>query len=145
MNSNIDDLPDSLWVEILCQLPSYKYVSQCKCVSKRWCTLISDPHFIGRFLYLQRDRKQKPITTAINSEGEEFLKRMSPSSKPLNQLFQRLVSFHTLKQEPVVAGTYNDLVLCCASEFNQRDYYICNPYTTSGFLFLPHHKCAHLY
>ncbi|RXI01635.1 hypothetical protein DVH24_014984 [Malus domestica] len=137
MNSNIDDLPDSLLVVFFCQLPSYKSVSQCKCVSKRWCTLISDPHFIGCFLYLQRDRKQKPITTAINSEGEEFLKRMSPSSKPLNQLFQRLVSFHSLKQEPVVVGTYNDLVLCCASKFNQRDYYICNPYTIQWVPLLP--------
>ncbi|RXI01639.1 hypothetical protein DVH24_014988 [Malus domestica] len=129
MNSNIYDLPDSLLVEIFCRLPSYKSVSQCKCVSKRWCTLISDTHFMGRFLYLQRDRNQKPITTAINTKGEEFLRRMSPSSQPLNQLFQRLVSFHGLKQEPVVVGTYNDLVLCCASEFNQHDYYICNPYT----------------
>ncbi|RXI05575.1 hypothetical protein DVH24_017617 [Malus domestica] len=61
--------------------------------------------------------------------GEEFLNRVSPSSRPLAQLFKRLVSIHSLKQEPIVVGAYNDLVLCCASKHRQRDYYICNPHT----------------
>ncbi|KAL6227257.1 hypothetical protein ACLB2K_001216 [Fragaria x ananassa] len=31
--------------------------------------------------------------------------------------------------EPVVLGSYNDLVLCCATKYYQSDYYICNPRT----------------
>ncbi|CAN6699915.1 unnamed protein product [Malus baccata var. baccata] len=126
---NIDDLPESLLVEILCRLPCFKSVSQCKLVSKRWCTLLSDPHFIRLFLCVQRNRKKKPTGSAISIQGEEFLSRVSPSSRPLAQLFKGLVSIHGLKQEPIVVGAYNDLVLCCASEYSQRDYYICNPHT----------------
>ncbi|XP_028964200.1 uncharacterized protein [Malus domestica] len=128
-DNNIDHLPESLLVEILCRLPCFKSVSQCKLVSKRWCSLLSDPHFIRLFLCVQRNRKKKPTGSAISIQGEEFLSRVSPSSRPLAQLFKGLVSIHGLKQEPIVVGAYNDLVLCCASEYSQRDYYICNPHT----------------
>ncbi|KAK9911172.1 hypothetical protein M0R45_035094 [Rubus argutus] len=30
---------------------------------------------------------------------------------------------------PVVVGWYKDLLLCCATRCDQRDYYLCNPYT----------------
>lgn len=130
MNIGIDDLPDAVLVEILCRLPGYKFVCQCKCVSKRWCTLMFGPSFIGRFLCLQSDHKQTPtMRTVINRSGFEFLTRISSSANPLNPLFKRLMSFHRLKEEPVVVSTYNDLVLCCASMYEQRDYYICNPCT----------------
>ncbi|KAK9923803.1 hypothetical protein M0R45_032203 [Rubus argutus] len=122
--TNITDLPDFLLVEILCRLPCKKFIFQCKLVSNRWCTLLSDLYFIGRFLCLQSETPIK--RTMINSEGEEIPK----FSKPLTRLFKRLMSFHSLEKEPVVLGTYNDLVLCSATEDYQRDYYICNPYTT---------------
>ncbi|XP_062029216.1 uncharacterized protein LOC133745194 isoform X2 [Rosa rugosa] len=130
MNTNIGDLPEAVLVEILGRLPCYKYIAQCKRVSKHWCTVMSDPSFIGRFLCLQSDGKQIFMTrTLINFRGEEFLTRMSSSFKPLTPFFKTLMNFHHLKEEPVVVGTYNDLVLCCASRYHQRDYYICNPYT----------------
>ncbi|KAK9945776.1 hypothetical protein M0R45_011275 [Rubus argutus] len=31
--------------------------------------------------------------------------------------------------QPIVIATHNDLVLCGTSEYFQRYYYICNPYT----------------
>ncbi|KAK9924829.1 hypothetical protein M0R45_033177 [Rubus argutus] len=126
-NISIDDLPDVVLVEILGRLPRYKFVSQCKLVSKRWCHLMSNAYFIGRFLCLQRDHKQ--TRTIINRSGYEFLTRISASANPLSLLFKRLKSFHRLQEEPVVVSTYNDLVLCCASMCEQRDYYICNPCT----------------
>lgn len=129
MNISIDDLPDVVLVEILCRLPCYKFVSRCKLVSKRWYTLMSNAYFIGRFLCLQRDHKKTPVMcTLINRSGYEFLSRISASANPLSSLFKRLKSFYHLK-EPVMVSTYNDLVLCCASKCEQRDYYICNPYT----------------
>ncbi|KAL6144663.1 hypothetical protein ACLB2K_055354 [Fragaria x ananassa] len=39
------------------------------------------------------------------------------------------MSCHGLKTKPVIQGIYNDLILCCASKFHQRDYFICNPST----------------
>ncbi|RXI05578.1 hypothetical protein DVH24_017620 [Malus domestica] len=82
------------------------------------------PHFIRLFLCVQRNRKKKPTGSAISIQGEEFLSR-APSS-----VVQRACEhIHGLKQEPIVVGAYNDLVLCCASEYSQRDYYICNPHT----------------
>ncbi|CAL2245326.1 unnamed protein product [Prunus armeniaca] len=50
---------------------------------------------------------------------------------------KRLKSFHSfegyidfwLKNDPIVVGTYNDLILCCGHNYYTIDYYICNPYT----------------
>ncbi|PRQ19797.1 putative F-box domain-containing protein [Rosa chinensis] len=139
--TSIDNLPDEVLIEILCRLPCYKFVSQCKFVSNRWCTLTSNPLFIRRFLSLQSDRKTN--RTLINRRGEEFLNRMSSSSQPLSPLFKRIMSFHGLKEEPVVEGTYNDLVLCCASKYEQRDYYICNPYTMQWLPLPPPPQLVH--
>lgn len=126
----IDDLPEAALVEILCRLPSCKIVSPCKCVSKRWRNLINDPYFIGCFLCIQSDHKHTPILrTVIRSDGEFLSRKSCFSPKSLTPMFKRLMSCHKLKEVRVVVGTYNDLVLCCASECDQRDYYICNPYT----------------
>ncbi|KAL6214435.1 hypothetical protein ACLB2K_013869 [Fragaria x ananassa] len=128
---NIDDLPGVVLVEILSRLPCYKLVFQSKCVSKRWCALISDPYFIGRFLYhLQSTAMEAPllIRTLINPKGVEL--SCSPSclsSNLLAPVFRKLMSFHGLKHEPIVKATYNDLVLCCEDEM--EFYYFCNPYT----------------
>ncbi|XP_062016882.1 uncharacterized protein LOC133733247 [Rosa rugosa] len=119
-DTSIDDLPDYLLVEVLCRLPDNKICLQCTSVCRRWCSLISDPHFIGRFLWLQRDLGSPIIRTLINHNAEEF---------PTKDVFQRLRSFLRLKEDPFVLATWNDLVLCCASKDDQHDYYICNPYT----------------
>ncbi|CAL2235351.1 unnamed protein product [Prunus armeniaca] len=127
--SSIDDLPDTALVEILCRLPSSKFVFQCQCVSKRWRTLISDPYFIGRFVHIQGYRKTPKMCTLISQKGEEFPPKMPWSSKLLTPVFKQIMSFHSLRKGPVVVATYNDLVLCCATEDYQRNYYICNAYT----------------
>ncbi|PRQ35547.1 putative F-box domain-containing protein [Rosa chinensis] len=130
----IDDLPDFLLVEILCRLPSKEFVFQCKCVSKHWLNLISDPYLIGRFLHLQRFHKQTPIAhSLIDRRGEEFPTpgTTQSSSNLLAPLFERLMGFHGLKEKPYIVGTCNDLVLCCQTRHDQDqlDFYICNPCT----------------
>ncbi|PRQ30108.1 putative F-box domain, galactose oxidase/kelch, beta-propeller [Rosa chinensis] len=129
--TNINELPYVLLGEIISRLACYKLIFQCKCVSKRWCTFISEPYFIGRFLRVQIDKQIPTMATLINIRGEELHDRMSSlsSSMRLTQLLKRLVSFHGFKVEPIVVATYNDLVLCCAPLNNQSNYYICNPYT----------------
>ncbi|KAJ4835671.1 hypothetical protein Tsubulata_038901 [Turnera subulata] len=44
--SSIQDLPDSLLIEILLRLPSKKFVIQCQLVCTNWCSLISTPVFL---------------------------------------------------------------------------------------------------
>ncbi|RXH69300.1 hypothetical protein DVH24_037084 [Malus domestica] len=109
--NTIDDLTDVVLVEILCRLPSSNFVFQCKCVSKRWCTLISDSYFVDRFTSLQIEYHAQTPITLINSRGEEFLDKMS---KPLNLFLKKLKNFHGLDKQLVV--------------YYQRRYYICNPY-----------------
>ncbi|RXH67296.1 hypothetical protein DVH24_027416 [Malus domestica] len=60
------------------------------------------------------------VRPLIDRNGEEFLNRV-----------QSLLSesFHGLKNEPVVVGTYDDLILCANGWYYHNDYFICNPYT----------------
>lgn len=145
MSINIDDFPGEVLVEILCRLACYKFIIQCKCVSKSWCTIISKSYFVGRFLRLQIDKQTPIVSRQINKRGEELHATMSLSpAKLLTPTFKKLVSFHDLKEEPIVISTYNDLVLCCATQLNQRDYYICNPYTTQWVALPPSPtQCPH--
>ncbi|RXH88692.1 hypothetical protein DVH24_000291 [Malus domestica] len=130
MNISINNLPESVLVEILCRLPCANFIFQCKCVCKRWFTLISSRHFVNRFLRLQIDNKMPVVRTLINRNGEEFLNRIQPSSEVIPHMLKRLQSLHGLRKEPVVVATYNDLILCSNTLFDQTEYYICNPYTT---------------
>ncbi|KAL6143659.1 hypothetical protein ACLB2K_054354 [Fragaria x ananassa] len=146
MSTNINELPDALLVEIFCRLPDYKSVSQCKYVSKHWYALMSGPSFVGRFLSLRSDHQQLQTNcTLISKSGDEFLNRMSSSSQPLRLLLKRIMSCYGLKEEPVLVCTYNDLVLCCATKFEQRDYYICNPYTIQWVPLPPAPQVPHQY
>ncbi|KAH0984364.1 hypothetical protein GBA52_011541 [Prunus armeniaca] len=165
-NINIDDLPDLVLVDILCRLPHNKFAFRCKCVSKRWCAIISDPLFIRHFLCLQSDKYMPIVSTLINYNIEMGLKERSKFTDPVAEIsLQSLRSFlPTLSSKltdlvierpfedtlpdfghedlkAVVLETYNDLVLCCAGEYYQRDYYICNPYTQKWVALPPSPQC----
>lgn len=108
MKIGINDLPDFALVEILCRLPSGKFVSQCKFVCKRWFTLISTPNFMDRLLLLRtgNGKKMPVVRTLIDRNGEEFLNRVqSRSSEGLTPMLKWLQNFYWLKKEPVVVGT----------------------------------------
>ncbi|BFG34120.1 hypothetical protein CerSpe_203950 [Prunus speciosa] len=128
---NIDDLPQHLLVEILCRLGCNKIVFQCKCVSKRWFALISDPYFVLRFLYLQKSATQDTLffekTEWKAADNKEFV-TMSPLSAGFTTR-EFSLSFVPCIGRPRVVATYNDLILCCPEDGFAGDYYICNPYT----------------
>lgn len=63
---SINDLLDDSLVEIFCRLPC-KFVFKCKCVSKRWFSLISDPKF--HCVYLDR---QRSFFLKLQDQGEEL-------------------------------------------------------------------------
>ncbi|BFG34128.1 hypothetical protein CerSpe_204020 [Prunus speciosa] len=145
---NIDDLPQHLLVEILCRLPSSKIVFQCKCVSRRWFALISDPYFVLRFVSLQkcttddvlveRDADMDAILfySKTNNRAygqysiwEYFVMAALPAKCKSRNLSLSFIPcfYQTTQTEPRMLGTYNDLILC--STISEQEYYICNPYT----------------
>ncbi|KAL6204052.1 hypothetical protein ACLB2K_021322 [Fragaria x ananassa] len=150
-STTIHDIPEELLVEILCRLPCAKYVFRCKSVSKSWRSLTSDPNFVGRFLWLQRQNQTLIPGTIINRWGYELL---------TTDLFKRLRSFKTKEIKKLeVLATWNDLVLCrrlyyeivdgedhICKRFCRHDdgqYYICNPRTSMQLVNLPWiHECG---
>ncbi|KAL6203218.1 hypothetical protein ACLB2K_026921 [Fragaria x ananassa] len=123
-STTIHDIPEELLVEILCRLPCPKSVFRCKSVSKSWHSLTSDPNFIGRFLWIQRQNQTLIPGTIINQKwGDELL---------TTDLFEKLRSFKTEEERRLeVLATWNNLVLCKKFSLFQDDgqYYICNPRT----------------
>ncbi|KAK9724910.1 hypothetical protein RND81_05G107700 [Saponaria officinalis] len=61
VNYNINDLTDGLLVEILVRVPTCKSAQQCKCVCKRWRSLISTPYFARCFINLHACRVSDPV------------------------------------------------------------------------------------
>lgn len=49
----------------------------------------------------------------------------------------------SLTCEPVVVGASNDLILCCATEYFQRDYFICNPFSLQWIKLPPPSRVLH--
>ncbi|KAI5328455.1 hypothetical protein L3X38_027852 [Prunus dulcis] len=121
-----DDLPEVLLVDIICRLSCIKLVFQCKCVSKRWCELISSSHFVGQYVRRQRDLKTPNLGTIVVDNGTFF---RVEDEDGLMSLKLPVISEAAAEQKLFVVGACDDLVLCCPSELDQRDYYICNPYT----------------
>lgn len=144
--STIDNLPDLVLVEILCRLPHNKVAFQCKLVSKRWRTILSDPYFANRFLQTQHDQ-QKPLVhqyLMIPSEEVSIRKTLvlTMPSEPHPPLLEAssissifsflpcLLKYAGDREGNVyVYGTYNDLVLCVQGCDTKLVYYICNCYT----------------
>ncbi|KAL6282387.1 hypothetical protein ACE6H2_013316 [Prunus campanulata] len=136
---NLDDLPEFVLLEILCRLPS-EFAVQCMCVSKRWFSLIYSSYFFRR---VQSDKPitrtvivpdiQHARTTFFSVSSEEPPHELVFKTPPREFSLSFLPCFRAdcdfFKGEPCVVGTYNDLILCCATTHYQRDYYICNPRT----------------
>ncbi|KAL6214716.1 hypothetical protein ACLB2K_014148 [Fragaria x ananassa] len=114
--TTIDDLPDLVLVEILCRLLyNVKLVVQCKCVSRRWFTLISDSYFISRFLCQHRMQEASPTTSYVMlpREDNKIIPLTSSSSNHLPSTLS--LSFLPCFESPIVEATFEDLVLCCAT------------------------------
>ncbi|CAN6719666.1 unnamed protein product [Malus baccata var. baccata] len=124
---SIDDLPVSLLAEILFQLPC-ESVTRFKSVSKRWLAFISDPSFVKLtrgtlFFQSEFQHETENFTMSVEHSGVKS-RSFSLSFVPCYQ-----EPIKTDDGGPVVVGTHNDLVLCCATRCQQREYYICNPHT----------------
>ncbi|PRQ53121.1 putative F-box domain-containing protein [Rosa chinensis] len=106
-NTSFDDLPEDVFTEILCRLPCNKLLVRCKCVSKRWQSLVSflicDPKFIGRFICLKHDGKTPIIRSLLNWEGNEF--RVTKAEELLTTMkmkAEELITAMTMKVEKLL-------------------------------------------
>lgn len=62
------NLPEDIIVDILSRLPA-KSVGQCRCLSKAWRTLLSEPHFIRNHLHWSIILRQESLLFFSNSGG----------------------------------------------------------------------------
>ena len=77
-----DYLPAELIVEILIRVPA-KIVPMCKCVCKRWNSLISNPHFATTYLAHSKQRPYHLFRRLDQETGEELF-TLHPSDNPDN-------------------------------------------------------------
>jgi|UniRef100_A0A2N9FAD4 hypothetical protein len=140
----INKLPDAMLFEILSRLPC-RLVLQCKSISKRWCSLISDPSFIRGFCHRHRKysdpftlllQYQNNIVFVPSENSDLYLHCCGGEFDFLNFLPCNERARKTFPYRIVAA--FNDLLLVwrevppmCFSE-----YYICNP-LTKQWLMLP--------
>ncbi|KAL0010123.1 hypothetical protein SO802_005231 [Lithocarpus litseifolius] len=113
---SIDDLPDCLLIEILTQLP-LKSIFQCKCVSRRWCSLISAPSF-AYIVHRLRSSSilQRPSTLLISHYIDGVRKvRMTleePEFKSLASLINQYYINNRSVSLDIVHASCHDLLLC---------------------------------
>ncbi|KAJ7947765.1 F-box protein-like [Quillaja saponaria] len=151
-------IPDWLLVEVFVRLP-VKSVFMCKCVSKRWLSLISEPFFVQLFISKRTNKMDSSSSTSPDSTLPWTLLFRHKSGNKIRCTDQRVhdsrasvilypefkspsfsLSFLPLKknnkrcfQVEAVASS-NGLLLCCSATMpgGSRSvlyFYICNPFT----------------
>lgn len=129
-NSAFDNLADELFVEILHRLP-LKSAHVCKCVSRRWCSLISSPYFAR--CHVRRMTislpSQAPASALIcqclgqerdGHSGIHFLFDSQLKSLNFSLSDLRLPASGTTR----ILGSSGGLILC-----SSKSYIVCNPLT----------------
>ncbi len=146
---NINELPEALLLEILYRLPC-QWALQCKSVSKRWYSLISDPYFIRSFIHHRHCHKfgefSEPFTLLLMHKDNIIHLPSDNSELSLDcgrDGFDFLNFLPCIKRaRKSIEAAFNDLLLVCSEVPPTRnisgfcEYYICNPFTKE-WLMLP--------
>ena len=130
---NIDELPDDLLCKILKRLPSSQWVLQCKSVSKRWYSLISDPCFIRSFIHHRHCHQfsEQQFNFLSHYSRDECVVLPSNTS----ELCSRKISVNSLlgiedSSSFSIEASFNDLLLVNSRRsLLEALYHICNPLT----------------
>lgn len=131
---SLNDL-QPLLIEILHRLPSTQSAFLCKCVCKKWYSLISSPYFAGRFIihHLNHHYKQNPSALLISYWSKPSWNVLFTfSDEPMFKFRGFELSYLPERNGCVrVSAIVNDLMLCCVAkiEIGMLQYYICNPFT----------------
>ncbi|KAJ4825248.1 hypothetical protein Tsubulata_029960 [Turnera subulata] len=139
VSASINDLDEELLSEILKRLPSAKQTTACKLVSKNWCSLISTPFFVSRFVdhyHKRHPDEPTPYAFITTSFGDDCAKlfvhdHAYKSSESLMKLASYLPStYHPGLKYCLskIITSCNDLLLC-SSQLHSKLYYIFNPQT----------------
>ncbi|KAF3953521.1 hypothetical protein CMV_021048 [Castanea mollissima] len=144
----IDDLPDCLLIEILTQLP-LKSIFQCKCVSRRWCSLISAPSFayIGHRLR-SSSILQRTSTLLISHYNDGVRKVLMTSEEPEFKSLASLINQYYINNSSVsldiVHASCHDLLLCTQTKLKLFSevvddvvYHVLNPITRQSIMLPP--------
>ncbi|XP_021840479.2 uncharacterized protein [Spinacia oleracea] len=145
---------DDLLLQILFRLPCSESVIRCKCVSKQWCKVISEPGFDAEFIAHKINNSQ-----LSSSKNEEQLPSIfglrrynkKPFIYPTHPTFTNLdfsLSFiPTYEQGPeyriVVKASCSDLVVCISPSPKDLYLYVCNPRTKQYFQLPPPSQKKH--
>ncbi|KAL5563953.1 hypothetical protein UlMin_033700 [Ulmus minor] len=128
----MSNLTEDLLSEILLGLPNCRFAVQCKTICKRWCSLISSPEFISRFIH---HRHQKSLDSDSHLSKLLFQNHTSiPQDSQFCQVFPgkskifREIFLNFLPSYTAIRASFNDLLLV-SEPSNSRDFYICNPLT----------------
>ncbi|KAJ4846501.1 hypothetical protein Tsubulata_004028 [Turnera subulata] len=130
--SSIQELPDSLLMEIILRLPSMKFAIQCQLVCKNWHSLISTPFFLKSLKDRLLARFSLILIRIPRSDSEPFpVQHVISCSNQIGQSpgfnLEFLPCFESGRLR--IAASYNDLLLCHHDDFQDRIYYLCNPLT----------------
>ncbi|XP_057973132.1 F-box protein At5g07610-like [Malania oleifera] len=146
--TSIEDLlDDNLLLEIFSRL-DVQSVLLCRAVTKRWFSLISDPHFIHRLLHRHESlSKSQPFTLLFQSDlyqpnlNKDTIRRVGfnyLNSSVLKSFSNRrgpFLNFLPISNEKVrIEASVNDLLLISCLRHEEKGsplyrYYVCNPVT----------------
>ncbi|XP_074274108.1 uncharacterized protein LOC141597540 [Silene latifolia] len=121
--SYIDDLNDTLLELIFTKLLQWKHLVTCKCVSKRWNLIISNPYF-ARY-YLTHKLYSAFTLILIDPYDDDFL----ISEHPYFQKHKLRLNDNDLYY---IVAHHNDMLVSCDSRNSSSaefSYKICNPLT----------------
>ena len=142
---SIDNLPDCLLSEILMLLPQ-KSIIQCKCVSQRWCSLISSPSFAyfvnNRFHASTILERPSTLLFSYNNHGNKnkmvLVTSEEPKFKSLASSIHQYYNTNSFVSDDIAQASCHDLLLCYKNVFVADDdvgsrsmtvYYVLNPIT----------------
>ncbi|XP_074270284.1 uncharacterized protein LOC141593982 [Silene latifolia] len=144
-SKTIEDLDNNMLAQILFRFPSGKFVVGCKLVSKRWCSLISDPKFASQFSNYKKEITTYSESSPIIDDGEPpwtFIANITYvidrqqycwGNVSINEAMFGTPQFSIgfLPYAFVIEATFKDLVLCSEKEISRIDqvYFITNPLT----------------
>ncbi|XP_075665101.1 putative F-box protein At1g47300 [Castanea sativa] len=150
---SIDDLPDCVLSEILILLPQ-KSIIQCKCVSQRWCSLISSPSFAyfvnSRFHASTLLQRPSTLLFSYNNHGKKnkmvLVTSEEPEFKSLASLIHQYYNTNSFVSDDIAQASCHDLLLCYENVFVADDdggsrpmtvYYVLNPITRQSVALPP--------
>nr|XP_043638140.1 F-box/kelch-repeat protein At3g06240-like [Erigeron canadensis] len=136
MTTGVDDMPDGILCNILSRLPVKPMVGRCRCVSKLWNALISDPSFMMSrspliFLESWGDESDDEYTTEIPIPiNPTYILDESVTHNLDDSLFNLPASEYDRDQRNrrsvTIVGTFSGIILLVVNDFTKfySSYYV---------------------